>query len=242
MVLVSFVKLLRVAYTLFRCLLLEMHLLHLIFLFLTKILLKSLHIELQTFIHYLFVRTRRIMFTWRQLSLRIILPRHSTGLFVSVIHSFKLLICEFSANFLLGQALPQYWSNDFSISTFQFFLRPDPILHSFALFGVSMRTFDINSVKIPMKVYVVCYSVLVWIFFRVSEQVFLSDGCLFGDFCEMFLGTGFKVIDTLRDLGNKLWLFSVFEGRSWDIALVDERIGSIELRLIVIDCLFLDNY
>ena len=58
----------------------------------------------------------------------------------------------------------------------------------------------------------------------------------------MFLGTGFKVIDTLRDLGNKLWLFSVFEGRSWDIALVDERIGSIELRLIVIDCLFLDNY
>jgi len=73
-----------------------------------------------------------------------------------------------------------------------------------------MRTFDINSVKIPMKMYVVGNSVLVWIFFGIGEQIFLNDGCLFGDLCEMFLGTGFKVIDTLRDLSNKLWLFSVF--------------------------------
>jgi hypothetical protein len=93
-----------------------------------------------------------------------------------------------------------------------------------------------------MKVYVVGYSVLVWVFFGIGEEIFLSDGCFFGDLCKMFLSTGFKVIDTLRNLGNKLRLFSVFKGRRWYVALINERISSVELRLIVIDLLLLDNH
>ena len=58
----------------------------------------------------------------------------------------------------------------------------------------------------------------------------------------MFLGGGIvKVLDALRDFGVVLWLFSIFQGIGWDVALIGIGVRAIVRAFIIINLLFFDN-
>lgn len=141
----------------------------LLFILLSKIFLKSLYVWLDAFISHFSIRTMWIMHNRRKFTLWVIFSVHSSRLLVLILYLFELLLCNFSAYFLLRKSLPQYRRYYFDIPLFQLLLCFYSIFDSLILHRIGVCALNIDCVEIAMKVYIIGYPILVGIFFRIGQ-------------------------------------------------------------------------